>query len=85
VVLGAGDGVGQAAQPELLEAGRELLQVLAAERAAHDLGGARRALAVHHGEDHAGQVAVVELGDGPQGRLVDGHVRTLGPTPPRPP
>ena len=75
VVLGARHRVGQPAQPELLEPGQELLEVLAAERPPHDLRRPRRSLAVDERQDDAGQVAVVELGDGAQGRLINGHER----------
>ena len=56
VVLRARDGVGQPVEPELGEAGQELLEVLAAEGAKDQLGRVGAASPAHRGEDEPGQI-----------------------------
>jgi hypothetical protein len=83
VVLGARDGVGQPVEPELGEAGQELLEVLAAEGAKDQLGGVGAASPAHRGEDEAGQIGVIERRDGavaPRRRDVVG-AQAVGPSP----
>ena len=64
VVLRARDGVGQPVEPELGEAGQELLEVLAAEGAKDQLGGRGTASPAHRGTYEPGQIGVIERGDG---------------------
>jgi len=47
-------------QTELLEAGQELLQVLAPEGAKDQLGGRRATAPAHRGQDEAGEIGVID-------------------------
>ena len=77
MVGGAGDRVGHALQPELVEARQELLVVLVAEDAKHPLGRIRRAAAGDERQDQAREIGVVEPGRGLDCTGVDlGHHRT---------
>ena len=49
--------------PELLQARQEALLLLAAEDAEDELGGIRRSAPRDHGEDEAGEIGVIEVGD----------------------
>jgi hypothetical protein len=75
--------VGQPVEPELGEAGQELLEVLAAEGAKDQLGGIGAAAPAHGGEDEPGQIGVIERGNGavtPRRRTVGG-AQAVGPSP----
>lgn len=83
MVLRARDGVGQPIEPELGEAGQELLEVLPAEGAKDQFGGLGAASPAHRGEDEPGEIGVIERGDGavaPRRRDIVG-AQAVGPSP----
>src|SRR5882672_5647620 len=63
MILRGSDRRRQMAQAELLEARQEALLLLAAKHPEHELGGIHRAAPRHHGEDEAGEIGVIEIGD----------------------
>jgi hypothetical protein len=74
----------QVAEAEFFQSRQEPLLLLAAENPEHEFGGVRRAAPRHHGEDQAGEIRVVEIGDAapsPPGRLA--RVAVLGHVIPR--
>ena len=53
----------QIAEAQLFKAGQEALLLLAAKHPEHEFGGIGRAAPRDHGEDQAGEIGVVEVGD----------------------
>ncbi len=66
VIGGAGDGVGHALEPELLEARQEFLVVLVAEDAEHPLCRIGGRAARDQRQDQAGEIGVIEPRGGRQ-------------------
>src|SRR5882724_7938235 len=63
MILRGSDRGRQMAQAELLQARQEALLLLAAKHPEHELSRIRRAAPRHHGEDEAGEIGVIEIGD----------------------
>ncbi|MGY4499192.1 hypothetical protein ACVWYH_003123 [Bradyrhizobium sp. GM24.11] len=63
MILRSRDCRRQMAEAELLQARQEALLLLSAEHAKDELSGIRRAAPRDHGEDEAGEVSVIEVGD----------------------
>src|SRR4029450_7963267 len=60
VILSARYGVRQLREPELGEAGQELVQMLAAEGAKDELGRVGAAPPAHRGQDEPGKIGMIE-------------------------
>ncbi len=73
MVLRAGDGVGQGIQAQLLQAGQELLQMLAAEMRKDEAPRVLGAQAADQCQDQPRHQGVVEPGYGLVARDVFGH------------
>ena len=63
MILRGGHRRRQMPKPELFQAGQEALLLLAAKHPEHEFGCIRHAAPRHHGEDQAGEIGVVEVGD----------------------
>ena len=63
MVLRGRDCRRQVTEAEFLKARQETLLLLAAKNPEHEFGGIGRAAAAHHGQNQAGEIGVIEIGD----------------------